>query len=190
MKNVAIIIILFQTFQFGYAQNKFAKTEKYIITTEIADQGDNQSYVVNLVRADNSAKILSTITIDDTELFEDIFLSTLENPGLDGISEVIKMEVEYLACCAHVEAYYFMVGENNDVIELPEIQNVYCENTDTDFQYTFPNQAYGIAGNILQTQTFYKNITDIKYVNLKQRYAWNDNTIDFSRMTAITDRGY
>jgi len=158
MKNVAIIIILFQSFH-------------------------------NLVRADHSSQIISTLTINDTELFEDIFLSTLEDPGLNGISEVIKMEVEYLACCAHVSSYYFMIDENNEVIELPELQNVYCENSDTDFQYIFPKQEYGISGNILQTQTFYKNISDIKYVNLKQSYAWNDNEFNFSKSTAITDIG-
>ncbi len=187
MKNVAIIIILFQSFQFVYAQKGFIDTTKYIVTTEISDQGqDYPAYVVSLVRADQSSDIISTLTISDTELFEDIFITTLENPGLEGISEVIKMEVEYLACCAHVESYYFMVGENNDIIELPELKNVYCENSDTDFQYIFPIQEYGIAGNILQTQTFYKNTSDIKYVNLKQSYAWNDNTIGFPKTTAIT----
>lgn len=187
MKNVAIIIILFQSFQFVYAQKGFIETENYIVTTEIKDQGkDNPAYIVNLVRADESSDTISTLTISDTELFEDIFISTLENPGLEGISEVIKMEVEYLACCAHVESYYFMVGENNDVIELPELKNVYCEDSDTDFQYIFPNQEFGITGNILQTQTFYKNASDVKYVNLKQSYAWNDNTIGFSKATAIT----
>ncbi len=187
MKNVAIIIILFQSFQLIYAQEGFVDTKKYIVTTEISDQGqDYPAYKVSLVRADESSDIISTLTISDTELFEDIFITTLENPGLEGISEVIKMEVEYLACCAHVESYYFMVGENNEIIELPEVKNVYCEDSDTDFQYIFPNQEYGIAGNILRTQTFYKNKSDIKYVNLKQSYAWNDNTIGFSKSTAIT----
>ncbi|WP_109302605.1 hypothetical protein [Aquimarina sp. AU474] len=189
MKNVAIIIILFQGFQFLNAQKGFIKTEKYLVTTEITDQEqDFPAYIVNLVRSDDSSEKISTLTINDTELFEDIFITTLENPGLEGISEVIKMEVEYLACCAHVESYYYMVEENGNIVALPELNNVYCEDSDTDFQYIFPTQEYGIAGNILQTQTFYKNTTDIKYVNLKQSYAWNDNegTIDISKTTAIT----
>ncbi len=188
MKKVAIIIILFQSFQLIHAQKGFVDTQKYVVTTQITEQEqDHPAYVVNLVRADQSSDILSTLTISDTELFEDIFITTLENPGLDGISEVIKVEVEYLACCAHVESYYFMVAENNDIIELPELKNVYCENSDTDYQYIFPNQEYGIAENILRTQTFYKNSSDIKYVNLKQSYTWNDNTtVSFSKATAIT----
>ncbi|MBP2831614.1 hypothetical protein J8281_05375 [Aquimarina sp. U1-2] len=187
MKNLVIIIVLFQSFQLIYAQGEFVTTKKYIVTTEISDRGqDYPAYHVSLVRADNSSDIISTLTIADTELFEDIFITTLENPGLEGISEVIKMEVEYLACCAHVASYYFMIDHDNNIVELPEVKNVYCEDSDTDFQYIFPNQEYGVAGNILKTQTFYENKSDIKYVNLKQSHAWNDNTISFSKNTAIT----
>ncbi len=190
MKNVIIIIVLFQSFQFIYAQKGFIATEKYLVTTEITDQGkEHPAYVVSLVRSENSSEKISTLTINDTELFEDIFITTLENPGLDGISEVIKMEVEYLGCCAHVEAYYFTVSDDGDtIVSLPELKNVYCEDSNTDFQYIFPNQEYGIKGNILQTQTFYKNTSDIKYVNLKKSFEWNNGaiTIDPSNTTAIT----
>ncbi|PKV52944.1 hypothetical protein ATE84_5077 [Aquimarina sp. MAR_2010_214] len=189
MKNVAIIIILFQSFQGIHAQKVFADTQEFLVTTEIMDRGEKHpSYVINLVRSgeENSDKI-STLTIEDTELFEDIFITTLENPGLEGVSKVIKMEVEYLACCAHVEAYYYMLKEDNTIAELPELKNVYCENSDTDFQYIFPNQEYGIKDNILQTQTFYQGTsTNIKYVNLKQRFAWNRGVIEDSKTTAIT----
>ncbi len=190
MKNVAIIIVLFQSFQFICAQTEFSKTEKYLVTTEISDQGtEHPAYVVNLVRSGNSSEKISTLTIEDTELFEDIFITTLENPGLEGISEVVKMEVEYLACCAHVEAYYFTVSEDGDtIVALPELKNVYCEDSNTDYQYIFPNQEYGIQGNILKTQTFYKNTSDIKYVNLKQSIEWKNGSInlDPSNTTAIT----
>jgi hypothetical protein len=191
MKNIAIIIILFQSFQGIYAQKVFTDTKEFLVTTEIIDRGEKHpSYVINLVRSgeENLDKI-STLTIEDTELFEDIFITTLENPGLEGISKVIKMEVEYLGCCAHVEAFYYMIKDDNTIVELPELKNVYCENSDTDFQYVFPNQEYGIQSNILETQTFYKKTTtDIKYVNLKQSFTWNKkgSVVETSKTTAIT----
>lgn len=189
MKNVAIIIILFQSFQGIHAQKVFADTQEFLVTTEIMDRGEKHpSYVINLVRSgeENLDKI-STLTIEDTELFEDIFITALENPGLEGVSKVIKMEVEYLACCAHVEAYYYMLKEDNTIVALPELKNVYCENSDTDFQYIFPNQEYGIKDNILQTQTFYQTTTtNTKYVNLKQSFTWKDGIVEDSKTTAIT----
>ncbi|MBQ4820672.1 hypothetical protein [Aquimarina sp. MMG016] len=186
MKKVAIIFILLLGFQFMSAQD-FQETKKYLVSTEIKDQGqEHPEYVVNLVRSGEVSEKLSELIIEDTELFEDIFVTTLESPGLDGISEVIKMEVEYLACCAHVEAYYFLVADDNTVTALPQLNNVYCENSDTDYQYIFPNQEYGIESNILQTQTFYTEASDIKYVNLKQSFTWNDNNYRPSKTTAIT----
>ncbi|EZH73635.1 hypothetical protein ATO12_17005 [Aquimarina atlantica] len=189
MKNVAIIIILFQSFQGIHAQKVFADTQEFLVTTEIMDRGEKHpSYVINLVRSgeENLDKI-STLTIEDTELFEDIFITALENPGLEGVSKVIKMEVEYLACCAHVEAYYYMLKEDNTIVALPELKNVYCENSDSDFQYIFPNQEYGIKDNILQTQTFYQTTTtNTKYVNLKRSFTWKDGIVEDSKTTAIT----
>lgn len=186
MKNVVIIFILLLSIRFVSAQS-FQQTTKYVVTTEIDDPSLEQpAYVVNLVRSGENSEKLSTLTIEDTELFEDIFISTLENPGLDGISEVIKMEVEYLGCCAHVASYYFLIDDDKKLISLPRIDNVYCEDSNTDFQYIFPNQQYGVPNNILETQTFYTEVSEIKYVNLKQSYTWNDNKYSLSTETAIT----
>ena len=111
MKRYIFICVLL-CFQWGKAQNRFHNSSKYLVTTHISDQGNKQVYTIDLRRTGDQNQTLSTLTIEDTELFEDIFITTLENPGLDGVSEVIKLEVEYLACCAHVEAYYFMVVNN------------------------------------------------------------------------------
>ena len=191
MKNIVIIIILFQSFHSINAQQIFSETQEYTYTKEFMNKGkERPSYVVNLIHSENkNADKIATLTITDIELFEDIFITTLENPGLEGISKVIKMEVEYLGCCAHVAAYYYMVKEDNSFATLPEISNVYCENSDADYQYIFPNQEYGVKGNILETQTFYQTQTTstaIKYVNLKQSFTWNNGNIEESKLTAIT----
>ncbi|MAQ76125.1 MAG: hypothetical protein CL613_07320 [Aquimarina sp.] len=185
MKRYIFICVLL-CFQWGKAQNRFHNSSKYLVTTHISDQGNKQVYTIDLRRTGDQNQTLSTLTIEDTELFEDIFITTLENPGLDGVSEVIKMEIEYLACCAHVEAYYYMVSTDGEVTPLPQVNNIYCEDTDMDYQYIFPNQEYGIAGNILKTQTFYTPESKIKYVNLKQSLSWNGANYEPSKTTAIT----
>jgi len=187
MKKIIVLLILIIGFQFMKAQS-FQKTEKYAAVTEIKDnESENPTCIVNLIRLGGISENLAAFTINDTELFEDIFITTLENPGLEGISEVIKMEVEYLACCAQVESYYFMITDDNDtIIPLPQLTNIYCENSNTDSQYTFPNQEYGIQGNILETETLYKETSEIKYVDLKQSFSWNDNKVDAPKNTAIT----
>ncbi|OEJ98499.1 hypothetical protein A8C32_04605 [Flavivirga aquatica] len=187
MKKSILIIVLFLSFKFINAQQSFTKTENFLITTEIKDKTKlHAPFVVNLVHAEDQSKKISTFKIEDTELFEDIFVTTLKNPGLVGVSEVIKMEIEYLGCCAHVEAYYYMVKDDNTIVPLPRIKNVYCENSDRDFQYIFPNQEFGVKGNILETQTFYKEmLKDVKYVNSMKSFVWNGGIVLDSNITAI-----
>ncbi|WP_108805158.1 hypothetical protein [Aquimarina sp. Aq107] len=186
MKKIIVFFILILGFQFMKAQS-FQKTGKYTAVTEIKENGSEQpTCIVNLIRLGGISENVFTFTLNDIELFEDIFITTLENPGLEGISEVIKMEVEYLACCAQVESHYFMVTDKNELVSLPQLTNVYCEDSDTDAQYTFPNQQYGIEGNILETETLYKETAEIKYVNLKQSFTWNDNKVNTPKNTAIT----
>lgn len=186
MKKIIVFFILILGFQFMKAQS-FQKTEKYKAVTEIKENGAEQlTCIVNLIRLGGISENVFTFEVKDIELFEDIFITTLEKPGLEGISEVIKMEVEYLACCAEVDSYYFMVNDENELIKLPNLTNVYCENSNTDSQYTFPSQEYGINGNILETETLYKETSEIKYVNLKQSFTWNDNKVTTPKNTAIT----
>lgn len=186
MKKIIVFFVLILGFQFMKAQS-FQKTEKYKAVTEIKENGTEQlTCIVNLVRLGGISENVFTFEVKDIELFEDIFITTLEKPGLEGISEVIKMEVEYLACCAEVDSYYFMVNDENELIKLPHLTNVYCENSNTDSQYTFPTQEYGISGNILETETLYKETSEKKYVNLIQSFIWNDNKVTTPKNTAIT----
>ncbi|RZS99669.1 hypothetical protein [Aquimarina brevivitae] len=183
-RNIFICVLL--CFQWIIAQNQFQHSSRYLVSTHISDQDQKQVYTFHILNAEKDQKVMSTLTINDTELFEDIFVTTLENPGLKGVSEVIKVEVEYLACCAYVDAYYFLVNTSGEVIELPQVKNVYCQNADMDYQYIFPGQEYGIEANILKTQTFYTEQAKVKYVNLKQSYSWNGSTYDLSKTNAIT----
>ena len=187
MKNSIIFFILLISFQFMNAQS-FNKTDKYKVVTEIKENGTEfPTYVVNLVRSGGISEKLSTVTIDDTELFEDIFITALENPGLEGVSKVIKMEVEYLACCAEVNSYYYMITDDNQLVLLPELTNIYCENGNTNSQYTFPSQEYSVKGNILQTETLYNKTSKSNDVSLKNSLTWNDNKFEHSaNNTAIT----
>lgn len=186
MKNVIICFILLIGFQFMKAQS-FQETVKYIVKTEIKEDGSEfPSRVVSLLSRGGISEELVTLTINDSELFEDIFITTLENPGLDGVSEVIKMQVEYLSCCAEVESYYYLIKEDNEIIPLPHLTNVYCDNTNTDSQYIFPNQPHGLENSIRETEFSYSDDFEIAYTNVKQNFTWENNEFTESKSTAIT----
>lgn len=185
MKNIAFLIILSLGFQISYAQN-FEKTKKYSVKIDAAiNTQDNEPNKIRLLGSEDFSSELIAITIKDIDI-EEVFISSLENPGLEGISEVIKLEVEYLGCCAHVNVYYLMVTDDKEFVTLPQLNNIYCENTNADYQYTFPNQTTGKKGEILETETFYTNTYEVKKVNLRQNIVWNNKEFDFSKEQAIT----
>lgn len=165
----------------------FQETEAYAITTEIKKNGlQSPTYLVNLIRSGGHSEKLTTITINESEPFEDIFITTLENPGLTGISEVIKMEIESVTCCSEVAIHYFMITDQETLISLPKLTNVYCENSDTDSQYTFPNQLFGMKNKIIETETLYTASSEVKYVSLKQSFILNNDKVDSPNNTALT----
>ncbi len=175
MKNLITYIVILIGFQIATAQ-EFIQNDSYTITQAIQNKGEEYPpYTIQLMKAGEVDEKITAFVLEDTELLEGIFISTLENPGLEGVEEIIKVEVEYLACCAHVEARYFILTETNDCIALPMLENVYCEIGAADEQYIFPNQEYGIQGNILRTEKKYTSEAIVKYVSLQQSFAWNDN---------------
>lgn len=177
MKNLIIILVILLGFKNGNAQ-EFISTAKYTIAEDIQDKGqDYEAYQVHLVTKEKASEKLATFTINDPELFEMVQITTLDNPGLEGVTEIVKVEVEYLGCCAHVEAYYFLATATQGMIALPRLENVYCDTSSTA-HYTFPNQEYGVVNTILNTEALYNELGEIKYVKLKQSYAWMEDDFD------------
>ncbi|MFC5045809.1 hypothetical protein ACFSTE_19820 [Aquimarina hainanensis] len=186
MKKIAFIFILILSLHTISGQEFTASTD-YIYTKTIKKTGkEYPSYVIDLYQNSDNDKSLVSFTIEDTELFEGIFLSVNKTPGLEGITEVIKIEVEYLGCCAHVDALYYMLTDENKVIKLPNLTNVYCTNSNADFQYTFPNQQHGIKNNILKTKTTYTDSHNKGFVTTKESFTWNNMNYAPSQSTAIT----
>lgn len=190
MKKIAIIIILFQGLQAISAQGIFDKTEDFVATKTLSTENSEAPYyIIDLVRkgAEDNENI-SSITLKDAELLEGVYVTTLDNPGLEGVSKVVKMEIEYLACCAYVKSFYYLLKDDNSVVAMPELNNTYCEDTNSDLQYIFPNQEYGIRDNILETQTSYKKSSvKVAQVNLRQSYVVKDGSIERFKSIAITN---
>ena len=178
MKNSIVLIVLLFGFQMAQAQ-EFLPTEKYAVVKQAMNkENEYDSYAFHLVQEGMPSELLSTIIIEDDELFEGVQISVLESPDLTGVLEIIKIEVEYAACCSGVEDYYFMVTDANDLVSLPMLENVYCEGPEPNFQYIFPNQSHGTEGAILKTRVFYDEAYDIQGVAVLDSIVWNDNDFE------------
>jgi hypothetical protein len=140
------LIIFFTTaliLQYTHAQ-EFETTNKYRVANRMdTKQQEYATAVFDVVIANAPSHKAATLSILDLDFFEDINISVLSKPNLIGITEILKVAINYNSCCTHSETYYFMVTPANAFIALPHVDNHYCENTSSEVQYIFPSQAYG-----------------------------------------------
>ncbi|WP_378186498.1 hypothetical protein ACE939_15120 [Aquimarina sp. W85] len=184
-KHIFLFSFIF-ILHFGFSQ-EFKPSTDYKINKAIVNTPDGSpSYILSLTDINGTLKDVSPLTITDTELYEEVFVSTLENPGLEGVREIVKLEVEYYACCAHVDAFYYMIKDDATIVEIPKLQNVYCEGTNSDYRYIFPNQDFGIEGNVLKTKVGFNNDSSIQYVSLKESYAVVNDILTLKPYDALT----
>ena len=178
MKNLIIILIAVFSFQFTKAQD-FKETKKYIVVNElITKQQEYASALFNIVAEQDTNKKVTTLDISDLDFFEDITISTLSNPNLENINEIIKVDVNYVTCCARTETYYFLATNDNNFISLPHIENMYCDNTASEVQYIFPSQPLGKEDTILKTEVHFTEAYIIKDTVIQQSFVWNDNNFN------------
>lgn len=187
MSRLILLITTALILQYTHAQ-EFETTNKYRVANRMdTKQQEYATAVFDVVIANAPSHKAATLSILDLDFFEDINISVLSKPNLIGITEILKVAINYNSCCTHSETYYFMVTPANAFIALPHVDNHYCENTSSEVQYIFPSQAYGKAGLILKTEMNYTNTHNVKDTHILQRFAWNDN--DFNTNETIAYSG-
>ncbi len=189
MKNsILLLLFLLLALFFGNAQ-EFAITENYMFNNQrVFGQEEEGAVLVDIVRTADWSRTLATLAITELELLEDVRIAVLSDPGLEDVREVLKIELEYIACCANTETYYFLVNRENDFTALPKIDNLYCDAVESDEHYVFPNEAYGREGAILRAELWYAETNTIEEIEVLQSIVWNDDDFDYEdAITAIND---
>ena len=178
MKRIIFLLTVLLSAPLVNAQN-FETTTKYKVVASLQDKGSAYlNTTFNIVNAQEEFESFSTFTIRDEEFYDEMTISTLKNPGLQGVAEVVKVEVESTTCCTNVEAYYFLVTEEKSFIPLPSLENLYCDESGQDLHYVFPNQAFGRENAILKTKMSYTKTYDVQNVNVLQQFSWNDDDFE------------
>lgn len=105
MKNVIFCFLLCIGFQMMKAQS-FQDTQKYIFETEVKE---NRVEKKNSLRSwGGTTEDKKTFNIKNFEIFEDIFINTLEFPNNNGTSEVLKMTLEILLTIRNNRFVYYL----------------------------------------------------------------------------------
>lgn len=185
MKNFAITIVLLAGLSSVTAQ-EFEATSAYNVS--INGSLDEQELIQNnatLVTGVERSITLTTFPVEAVENIQNIAISELQNPGLEGISKVLKIETSYIEYCSYIVAQYLLVTANGDYISLPSLGNTHCNDTKSEVRYVFPNQKFGKANQIVRAEVGYTNTASVSTSVTQQIFIWNDD--NFGTMGAISD---
>jgi len=178
------ILIVLCALNIAVAQ-EFETTEKYTLKNERGIDKETEGVgLIDLVTADQESNTIATLMITEQEILESATITVLDDPSLEYISEILKVELVYGACCASSETYYFLVTNAQEYVALPHLENLYCGALLSDTHYVFPNQSHGQDGMILRAELNYDEAYTIKDIEVSQSFMWNDD--DFDENDAIT----
>ena len=190
MKNsILLFITLFTYFCATSVSNaqEFKSSDKYSISNERGiGQEEEGATLVDLVFSDNATNVIATLEFFKAEAFHEMRISVLENPELNRINEVIKLEFEYNGYSQTIDTYYFLVNDKGNYIALPKIAKVYDDITEPIVDYVFPTQKHGQEETIIKAIFYYTNNYKTEKIKVLQSIVWNDDDFDYEdAITAI-----
>ena len=176
--------ILIATFSFG---QKSVPAEEYLIIQPKIEldalywtipHDERKPIKVFLTAKDDTNKIIQNFNIVDLETYYESAIYTLTNPDLKNVKQVIKVELEYSACCSDIKSYYFLLTNAGKWTSLPVISNVHCDGPEPFHEYRFPIQKFGKSQNILRTESFPNSSYEVDSISIKEMITWNGKNIE------------
>ena len=83
---------------------EFKLTNSYDVTNQrTVGQEEEDTWAVDVIETKNPEKTIATLNIADFGLLDEIRISVLQEPALEGITEILKITLEYNACCENSE---------------------------------------------------------------------------------------
>lgn len=128
---------------------------------------------ISLYLKDERGKTIYKFKEDQLEFYSGTTLSVLEVKHLDGIKKVIRLVSEYDACYTDYFVNYFLVTDNDSLIQLPVINYTLFDYRSKIREYRFPNQKFGLPNKILLTNSEFNQGLQVTRVAIQKIYNWD-----------------
>ena len=128
---------------------------------------------VHFFLRDSKHRSLNKVEVSEVLLYDDTTLYVKELYGLKNLKQLIRIESNYDACCSNTEEYYFLVDLTDNLIALPQIQNVHCDGPEPYFSYIFPMEKNGKEEKIIYAKITPNQENNNDTVEILKVYSWN-----------------
>ena len=178
---IALLAIIFSG---SIMAQQFNDTEDYRLVMDIqTDKEVEYESTMFLTDYNDPSQKLVPFTVYPEELSQ-ATVSVLQETGLQGINEIIKVELEYEGCGVYVEKHYFLVKDNGFWTSLPVVDNYYYEGPTTYNDYIFPTQEFGKLGQIVKAEFQLDKNYKIETIQAQQSFSFLDDTTPSDGITA------
>lgn len=157
---------------------EFTETQNYKVTNVRTTNQVEGISLLDIVLDGKPNATKATLSVTDYALLSNVQISLLSNPELEDVREIVKVRLEYYACCSRTEDHYFLVTNENEFIALPSIETQYGYDPIIALSYIFPSQEFGKEGTILRAELKYTEICTVKDIQVLQSFVWNDDNFD------------
>lgn len=158
------------------ASSQYAVTAtRSLITSEILDLELEERPSINCYVYDVHSPLKPIIMIEpaEHELFDSVQVAVLKNPGLRNVKEILRIEIEYSACCFWGDISYYIVMNSGEMKKLPDLHQAYCDWPADIDEYYFPVQ-HDKGKTIIQHNTVsINNEGDIDKIKTNELLLWN-----------------
>ena len=176
MKKLLVITALFLAGFSQMAAQQFETTDTYFVSLVSTLNQDGEEVQSALLAKDESSPVeITSFPLADASMIHDIKITTLKNPGLSGVKNVLRVNVQYIEYCSYVVSNYILETENGGFITLPIVTNEDCGDSNKEFVYLFPNQAFGATNQILTSEVTLEE----KFILASEQqdtFIWNDDS--------------
>ena len=117
---------------------------------------------------------LFQFSIVNLESYENTTLKGRNIKGLINISKIIIIESNYSACCSNTEENYYLVDTNNELIELPLIENTHCDGPEPYEGYIFPNDDNGKKNKVIYAKISPRENGEKDKVEVLKTFSWEN----------------
>ena len=176
MKKLIIITAVLLAGITSMTAQQFDKTDAYFVSLQSTLNTDGEEVpTASLMTDGDLPQTITSFPIADAALIHDVHISVLKNPGLSGVINVLRVDVQYVEYCSYVVSNYILETSKGAYITLPIMTNEDCGDSNKELVYLFPNQTYGEDNKILTAEITVakKNILNAEHLDA---FIWNDDS--------------
>ncbi len=113
--------------------------------------------------------------VDAEENLVDVEVAVNNEVDIKDVKNVILVKSLFTFCCESSHLKYFIETNKGEYFQLPELENIDCDEGLPFKEYRFPNQKFGMENKILLGVSYLNEDFEVDSYEIEKRFLWKGN---------------